>query len=92
MIVSPLGAGGMGAVDTGFPCWPFFLRDGSLKRVAGVRGFDDGLAVRTLVFGRERTKLTHLPPTKPSGAFIFAGAGLALLEGNPTSATGTSSA
>jgi hypothetical protein len=32
---------------------------------------------------------TQLPPTKSSGAFISAGAELALPEGNPTGATGT---
>lgn len=29
------------AVDTGFPCWPFFLRDRSLKNLQGLPVFED---------------------------------------------------
>ena len=32
------------AVDTGFPCWPFFLRDGSLDSLRGLPEFGDLIA------------------------------------------------
>ncbi len=32
------------AVDTGFPCWPFFLRDGSLNNLRGLPEFGDLIA------------------------------------------------
>jgi tetratricopeptide (TPR) repeat protein len=31
-------------VDTGFPCWPFFLRDGSLANLRGLSEFGDLIA------------------------------------------------